>query len=94
MLGALANEARLNVFRLLAQAGQAGINAGALADLTGLPASSLSAKLKDLSQAGWVQSKREGRFVIYSARYEALDTFLSYMAESGKSLATPTEKKP
>src|SRR5690606_1124244 len=81
-LGAIAHASRLTVFRLLVQAGPAGLTAGKLAELTGLAPSSLSFHLKELSLANMVSSTQEGRFVIYAARYETMNAVLAYLTEN------------
>lgn len=90
-LGAIAHESRLAVFRLLVQAGPAGLAAGKLAELTGLAPSSLSFHLKELVLAEMVSSRSEGRYVIYSARYETMSTVLAYLTENccGGNPCTP-----
>lgn len=90
-LGAIAHESRLEVFRLLIQAGPSGLAAGKLAELTGLAPSSLSFHLKELALADMVSSKQEGRFVIYSAKYETMDTVLAYLTANccGGNPCTP-----
>ncbi|MDE2598418.1 MAG: helix-turn-helix transcriptional regulator [Rhodocyclaceae bacterium] len=90
-LGAIAHEARLAVFRLLVQAGPAGLPAGKLAELTGLAPSSLSFHLKELVFADMVNSKQEGRFVIYTAKYETMNAVLAYLTENccGGNPCTP-----
>lgn len=98
-LAALAQESRLAVFRLLVQAGPAGMAAGRISEALGIPPSSLSFHLKELSHAGMVRSRQEGRFVIYEANFStatALVTFLTDNCCSGQacdlSCATETEK--
>jgi DNA-binding transcriptional ArsR family regulator len=81
-LGAIAHESRLAVFRLLVQAGPEGLPAGKLAELTGLVPSSLSFHLKELVMANLAKSRQEGRFIIYSARYETMNTVLAYLTEN------------
>lgn len=90
-LGAIAHESRLAVFRLLIQAGPEGLAAGKLAELTGLAPSSLSFHLKELVLAEMVTSKQEGRFVIYSAKYETMNVVLAYLTENccGGNPCTP-----
>jgi DNA-binding transcriptional ArsR family regulator len=80
-LGALAQESRLAVFRLLVQAGQQGIAAGVLGEQLGIPPATLSFHLKTLAHAGLIQSCSEGRFVIYSANYAGMDTLIAYLTE-------------
>ncbi|MGH8817336.1 MAG: ArsR/SmtB family transcription factor [Achromobacter pestifer] len=81
-LAAIAHESRLTVFRLLVQAGPAGLPAGQLAEKTGIPPSSLSFHLKELVHAGLLKSRQEGRFVIYEARFESMAELLAYLTEN------------
>jgi len=87
-LGAIAHESRLAVFRHLVQAGTEGLPAGRLSELTGMAPSSLSFHLKELVAANMANSRQEGRFVIYSARYDTMNAVLAYLTENccgGKS---------
>ncbi len=81
-LAAIAHESRLTVFRLLVQAGSAGLPAGQLAEKAGIPPSSLSFHLKELVHAGLLQSRQEGRFVIYEARFESMADLLVYLTDN------------
>jgi len=81
-LGALAQDHRLAVFRLLVQAGPDGLPAGALADKIGVPASSMSFHLTQLSHAGLVTQRRESRSIIYSADYAAMNRLLAFLTEN------------
>jgi ArsR family transcriptional regulator len=81
-LSALAQTSRLAVFRLLVQAGPTGLPAGKIADSLAIPSSSLSFHLKELSHAGLVLSRQEGRFVIYSANFGAMNTVIAYLTEN------------
>lgn len=81
MLGALAQETRLAIFRLLVQAGSEGMAAGAIGDALRIPPATLSFHLKALSQAGLVASRHESRFVIYRANYQEMDKLLDYLTE-------------
>lgn len=79
-LAALAQETRLGIFRLLVETGPEGAPAGAIAEALEVPSTTLSFHLKELSHAGLVHARQEGRFVIYSADFEhmaALMTFLT-----------------
>ena len=98
-LSALANESRLSVFRLLVEAGPQGIAAGVLAERLGTTPSALSFHLKDLSHAGLIAARREGRYVFYSTDFAAMNALLSYLTENccgGRSCAprVSTAKKP
>lgn len=81
-LGALAQEHRLALFRLLVQAGAEGMAAGAIAEALGVPNSSLSFHLAQLSRAGLIRQERRGRSLIYSADYPAMNALLGYLMEN------------
>ena len=81
-LGALAQEHRLAAFRLLVQAGEKGIAAGAIADRLGLPNSSLSFHLTQLRNAGLIVQERQHRSLIYRANYAAMNSLVSYLLEN------------
>ncbi len=81
-LGALAQEHRLAAFRLLVQAGSEGLPAGALAEATGVPASSMSFHLAQLANAGLVTQRRVSRSIIYAADYAAMGGLMAYLTEN------------
>lgn len=81
-LGALAQEHRLAVFRLLVQAGDEGMPAGAIAEALGVPNSSLSFHLAQLSRAGLIKQERQSRSLIYTADYGAMNALLGYLTEN------------
>jgi DNA-binding transcriptional ArsR family regulator len=81
-LGALAQEHRLALFRLLVQAGADGMAAGALAAALDLPASSTSFHLTQLSHAGLVAQRRHGRSIIYTANYAAMGALMAYLTQN------------
>ena len=81
-LGALAQEHRLAVFRLLVQAGADGMAAGALAQDVGVPASSMSFHLAQLSHSGLVTQRRQGRSLIYAADYAAMGGLMAYLTDN------------
>jgi ArsR family transcriptional regulator len=81
-LGALAQEHRLALFRLLVQAGEEGMPAGAIAEALGVPNSSLSFHLAQLSRAGLVRQQRQHRSIIYSADYRAMNALVGYLLEN------------
>jgi ArsR family transcriptional regulator len=81
-LAALAQESRLGVFRLLVQAGPMGLAASKIAEHLDIPASSLSFHLKELSHAGLLSSRQEGRFVIYSANIETMNGLIGFLTEN------------
>ncbi len=81
-LAALAQDSRLDVFRLLVQAGPAGLPAGQIAERLGLPANTLSFHLSQLRHAGLVTFRRESRSLIYAAEYAAMNDLLAYLTEN------------
>lgn len=92
-LGALAQEHRLAIFRLLVQAGDEGMAAGAIAETLGVPNSSLSFHLAHLTRAGLIRQARRSRSLIYSADYAAMNALVGYLMENcceGASCAPDT----
>lgn len=90
-LGALAQEHRLAVFRLLVQAGPDGMPAGAIADSIGVPASSMSFHLAQLANAGLVSQRRQSRSIIYAADFAAMNGLIAYLMENccGSGVCAP-----
>lgn len=90
-LAALAQDSRLAVFRLLVQAGPEGIAASKIADRLGMPSSSLSFHLKELTHAGLIVPRQDGRFVIYSANFTTMNALIGFLTESccGGNPCTP-----
>jgi ArsR family transcriptional regulator len=87
-LSALAQETRLRIFRLLVEAGDAGVNAGAIAEALELAPATLSFHVAQLTRAGLVEARQESRFIYYSACYAAMDdliAFLTYNCCQGKA---------
>src|SRR5271163_4802227 len=80
-LSAIAQDARLEVFRLLVKAGPDGMAAGDIARKLGVPANTLSAQLLVLSNAGLVRARREGRSIIYAIAFEAMRDLLVFLTE-------------
>ncbi len=80
-LSALAHPSRLEVFRLLVQAGRDGLAAGEIARATGSLANTLSANLNILAGAGLISSRREGRSIIYVAGYDRMRELLAFLME-------------
>jgi ArsR family transcriptional regulator len=81
-LAALAQESRLDVFRLLVQAGADGMPAGQIGERLGLPSATLSFHLNHLKQSGLVKCRRESRSLIYRAEYAAMNGLISYLTEN------------
>ncbi len=78
-LAALAQDSRLDVFRLLVQTGTDGLPAGQIGEQLRLPSATLSFHLNQLKQAGLVTFRREGRSLIYAAEYAAMNALLGYL---------------
>jgi ArsR family transcriptional regulator len=102
-LGALAQESRLDIFRLLVQAGEAGMPAGKVGEQLGLPSATLAFHLKELKHAGLITFTREGRSLIYAAIYPTMNDLLAYLTENccqglpaacGLPTATSSTAKP
>src|ERR1700692_4838339 len=81
-LAALAQDTRLDVFRLLVQAGAEGLPAGQIGERLGLPSATLSFHLNQLKHAGLVTFRREGRSLIYVAEYATMNELLAYLTEN------------
>lgn len=99
-LGALAQEHRLALFRLLVRAGETGMPAGAIAEALGVPNSSLSFHLAQLRTAGLIEQERRHRSLIYRANYPAMNALVGYLMENccegavcgtGAACETPTQ---
>lgn len=80
-LSALAQDGRLEAFRLLIKAGPDGLSAGEIARALDVAPNTLSAQLAVLANAGLVGSRREGRSIIYAACYGAMSELLVYLME-------------
>lgn len=81
-LGALAQEHRLNIFRLLVQAGDEGLAVGELAAATGLAGATLTNHLHILRRAGLVDDERRGRVIQCRANYPQMDQLLGFLTEN------------
>jgi DNA-binding transcriptional ArsR family regulator len=81
-LAALAQENRLDVFRLLVEAGPDGMSAGAVAEALGIAPNTLTFHFDRLRQAGLVTVQRNGRSMIYSAHFETMNALLAYLTEN------------
>jgi len=93
-LAALAQESRLKVYRLLVEAGPAGLPAGRIGEELDLPAATLSFHLAHLARTGLVKSRQDGRFIFYSADFQNMNQLVGYLTENccgGRSCA-PTSK--
>jgi DNA-binding transcriptional ArsR family regulator len=81
-LAALAQETRLDIFRLLVEAGENGLPAGRIGDRLGLPSATLSFHLNQLRHAQLVTFRRDGRSLIYKAAYPVMNDLLAYLTEN------------
>lgn len=79
--GALSQETRLRILRLLVVAGPEGVAAGAVAEQIGVTASNASFHMKELDRAGLVTARRESRSIIYSAEFDALGGLIRFLME-------------
>lgn len=86
-LGALAQETRLAIFRALVKRGPEGYTPGDLIEKIAIPAPTLSFHLKELQRAGLVASRREGRFLHYSANFQAMQDLIGFLTEKCCSLS-------
>ena len=81
-LAALAQDNRLDVFRLLVQAGPEGMPAGAVATALDLPPNTLTFHFDRLRMAGLVTVRREGRSMIYAAQFGTMNALLGFLTEN------------
>jgi ArsR family transcriptional regulator, arsenate/arsenite/antimonite-responsive transcriptional repressor len=93
-LAALAQENRLDVYRLLVEAGPEGLAAGEIATVLGIAPNTLSFHFDRLRNAGLISVVRQGRSLIYAARYETMNNLLGYLTENccggNPALCAPT----
>jgi DNA-binding transcriptional ArsR family regulator len=81
-LAALAQDNRLEIYRLLVKAGPNGMSAGGVATALKLAPNTLTFHFDRLRQAGLVTVHRAGRSMIYAARYDRMNALLSYLTEN------------
>lgn len=79
--GAMAQETRLRILRLLVRAGPEGMAAGAIAEAAGVSPSNVSFHLKEIQRAGLAAARRDSRSIIYCAEYEALSGLIRFLME-------------
>ena len=82
LLTALAQETRLATFRLLVQAGDAGLTVGQIAEQLGVPSPTLSFHLKELVHAGLVKTQQQSRFIFCTADFTEMNALLAYLTEN------------
>jgi DNA-binding transcriptional ArsR family regulator len=96
-LAALAQDTRLAIYRLLVQQGPEGLSAGTIAERLNIAGATLSFHLKELSHAGMVEARQDGRFVYYSAHYDQMNSLLAYLTENcchGQNCGTTSDCAP
>jgi ArsR family transcriptional regulator len=81
-LGAIAQETRLDIFRMLVQKGPEGLPAGEIGARLGQPSPTMSFHLNQLRFAGLVKSRRESRSIIYCANFKAMTDLVGYLTEN------------
>src|ERR1700676_1657335 len=81
-LAALAQDNRLDIFRLLVQAGPDGMAAGLVAEKLDLAPNTLTFHFDRLRVAGLVTGRRDGRSMIYAARFETMNALLAFLTEN------------
>lgn len=89
-LGALAHQTRLAIFRELVRKGARGQSAGELARLLDVPPQTLSFHVKELSHAGLLEGRREGRNIFYAVDFEHAGRLIAYLSESCCADDSPT----
>lgn len=82
MLFGLAQDSRLELFRLLVQKGPDGMAAGEIAERLDISSTSLSFHLKGLTQAGLLKPRKDGRFIYYAPDFKAMNSLVSYLTEN------------
>jgi len=82
VMGALAQETRLDAFRLLVKAGPGGLSAGEIAEKLEVPAPTLSFHLKALVQADLIDVQRDGRSMIYAPNFDSMQAMLDFLTSN------------
>jgi len=81
-LGALAQETRLTIFRLLVEAGPEGLAAGRIGETLKVPGATLSFHLKELARTGLVSSKQEKQFIYYAVDFDRMADLMTYLTQN------------
>lgn len=81
-LGALAQETRLSIFRLLVERGPDGLPAGRVGEALEVAAATLSFHLKELSRAGLLTSRQEKQFIFYAVDFERMASLMAFLTRN------------
>jgi len=81
-LGALAQETRLSIFRLLVEAGPEGVAAGRIGESLKVPGATLSFHLKELARAGLVTTRQERQFIYYAVDFERMAELMTFLTQN------------
>ena len=81
-LGALAQETRLSIYRLLVEEGPEGVSVGRIGEALKVPGATLSFHLKELARAGLVTLRQDRQFIYYSADFECMAELLTFLTEN------------
>ncbi|MES2015847.1 MAG: helix-turn-helix transcriptional regulator [Pseudomonadota bacterium] len=81
-MAALAQESRLATYRLLVQAGPSGMSPGKISEQLGIPASSLSFHLKELTHAQLIVPRQDGRYILYAADFSTMNNLIGFLSEN------------
>jgi DNA-binding transcriptional ArsR family regulator len=81
VLSALAQDSRLAIFRLVIQHGPGGLSAGAIAEQLGIPNATLSFHLKELTRAGLLRGRQEGRFIFYAPEIDRMNDLIAFLTK-------------
>ena len=82
LLAALGHESRLAIFRLLVEAGPAGINASAIGERFEMAPATLSFHLAHLTRVGLIKGSKKSRFIHYSANFAAMDELIAFLTRN------------
>ena len=81
-LAALAQETRLAVFRLLVQAGPTGLSVGEIGEAVKAAPATLSFHLKEMTYAGLIEPRQDGRYIFYAANFQRMNELLGFLTEN------------
>jgi DNA-binding transcriptional ArsR family regulator len=93
-LAALAQDTRLALFRLLVEAGPAGLTPGVMAERLEVAAPTLSFHLKELARAGLIRPAQQGRYIVYSADFDTMNALIAYLTENCCRMSCDAECAP